>query len=37
MKETEDLFQTKEFKTLSWRRRMWIRIVVAFWETISMG
>jgi len=30
MKELEDIFDTKEFKSLSWRERVWIRLKVAF-------
>lgn len=35
MKELEDIFYTEEFKKLSWRERVWIRIKVAFIQTIS--
>ena len=34
--EMIDIFETKEFKALSWRKRIWIRLKVAFFETISM-
>lgn len=30
MNELEDIFQTKEFKQLPWKKRFWIRIQVAF-------
>lgn len=36
IKELEDIFNTKEFKSLSWRQRMWIRIKVAIIGTLSM-
>ena len=29
MKQLEDIFITEEFKKLSWKRRIWIRIQVA--------
>lgn len=29
MKQLEDIFQTKEFKALNWKKRLWIRIQVA--------
>jgi hypothetical protein len=35
MEEAEDLFRTKEFKALPWRKRIWIRLVIAFFATIS--
>jgi hypothetical protein len=31
-----DLFDTKEFKSLPRAQRFWIRLKVAFFETISM-
>lgn len=30
MGQLEDIFDTKEFKELPWKRRLWIRIQVAF-------
>ena len=29
MAQLEDIFKTKEFKELPWKRRLWIRIQVA--------
>ena len=34
--EMVDIFQTKEFKNLSRFQRIWIRLKIAFFETISM-
>jgi len=31
-----EYFQTKEFKSLTLRKRIWIRIQVAFFDLISM-
>jgi len=36
IKELEDIFLTKEFKALSWKQRLWIRIKVAIIGTLSM-
>jgi hypothetical protein len=36
IKELEDIFNTKEFKSLSWGKRLVIRLKVAFIQTISM-
>lgn len=36
MKELEDIFDTKEFKSLSWGQRLWIRLKVAFIQTITL-
>ena len=36
IKELEDIFLTKEFKSLSWRQRLWVRIKVAIIGTLSM-
>jgi len=33
--ETEYILDTKEFKKLSWAQRIYIRIKVAFWETMN--
>jgi len=37
MKELEDIFNTDEFKSLSFWNRVWIRFKVAFVQTISMN
>lgn len=29
MNELEDIFQTEEFKSLNWKKRLWVRIKVA--------
>jgi len=34
--ELEDIFLTKEFKELPWRKRAWIRLQVAFIQSIKM-
>ena len=36
MKELEDMFKTEEFKSLNWFKRFWIRVKVAFIQTINM-
>lgn len=36
MKQLEDIFDTKEFKELPWKRRLWIRIQVAFAAMLEM-
>ena len=36
MKQLEDIFETKEFKELSWKKRLWIRIQVAFFGFIEL-
>jgi hypothetical protein len=36
MKQLEDIFNTKEFKSLSWGQRLWVRIKVAFFSLIDM-
>jgi hypothetical protein len=36
MEELEDIYKTEEFKSLSWRQRLWIRIKVAFIQTITL-
>jgi len=36
MKELEDIFNTEEFKSLPWIKRFWIRVKVAFIQTINM-
>ncbi len=30
MNRLEDIFDTEEFKQLSWKRKLWVRIQVAF-------
>ena len=37
MKELEDIFDTKEFKSLSWGQRLWIRLKVALIQTLNMS
>jgi len=32
----EDIFKTEEFKSLTWKKRLWIRIKVAFFGLIEM-
>ena len=34
--ELEDIFLTDEFKTLPWKKRFYIRIKVAFIQTLRM-
>jgi hypothetical protein len=36
MEELEDIFNTEEFKNLSWIKRVCIRIQIAFIQTIRM-
>jgi hypothetical protein len=36
MNQLEDIFDTKEFKSLPWIKRVWIRIQIAFIQTIKM-
>ena len=36
VKELEDIFKTEEFKTLSFWKRVWIRIKVVFIYTITI-
>lgn len=36
MEQLEDIFNTKEFKALSWKQRMIIRIKVAFFGFMEM-
>ena len=36
IKELEDIFKTKEFKALSWKRKLWVRIQVAVAGFLSM-
>ena len=37
MKELEDIFKTDEFKSLNWHQKLWIRIKIAFIQTINYG
>ena len=37
MKELEDIFDTKEFKSLSWKKRFIIRLKVALIQTFNYG
>ena len=32
----QEIFESEEFKSLSFRERLWIRIKIAFFETITM-
>ena len=34
--ELEDIFMDPEFKKLKWYKRLWVRLVVAFIQTIKM-
>jgi len=34
--ELEDIFLTKEFKALPWKKRLWIRIKVAIIGTLTI-
>jgi len=36
IKEPEDIFELEEFKKLPFLKRVWIRLKVAFFITISM-
>lgn len=36
IKEVEDIFLTDEFKSLPWQKRLWLRLKVAFFVTITM-
>ena len=36
MQQLEDIFETKEFKQLPWKKRLWIRIKVAFFGMLEM-
>jgi len=36
MEELEDIFRTKEFKSLPFWNRVWIRVKIAFIQTLSM-
>jgi len=36
MGQLEDIFDTKEFKELPWKRRLWVRIQVAFAAMLEM-
>jgi len=34
--DAHEYFKTKEFKSLSLTKRLWLRVQVAFFETIQM-
>lgn len=36
MNQLEDIFNTEDFKKLSWGKRVWVRIQVALIQTIRM-
>lgn len=36
MTELEDIFDTEEFKNLPRSKRIWIRLKVAFFQTLTM-
>ena len=36
MQDLDDIFKTDEFKLLPWRKRFWIRLKVAFLQTLTM-
>jgi hypothetical protein len=36
IKELEDIFRTEEFKSLPMMQRLWIRLKIAFIQTISL-
>jgi hypothetical protein len=36
MNELEDIFNTKEFKSLKWSQRLWIRIKIAIIGTLTI-
>lgn len=36
MNQLEDIFKTEEFKKLPWKKRLWIRIQVAFAAVLEM-
>lgn len=36
MGQLEDIFDTKEFKSLPWKRKLWVRIQVAFAAMLEM-
>ena len=35
--QPEDIFNTTEFKSLSWKKGFWIRLQIAFFQTIRMS
>lgn len=35
MQQLEDIFETKEFKELPWKKRFWIRVKVAFFGMLE--
>ena len=36
MDQLEDIFNTEEFKALPFKKRVWLRIKIAFFQTIQM-
>jgi len=36
MEELEDIFKTNDFKKLPWLKRFWIRLQIAFIQTVKM-
>jgi hypothetical protein len=34
--DAHEFFKTEEFKSLGWPKRIWLRLQVAFFETIQM-
>jgi hypothetical protein len=34
--QPEDIFDTVEFKNMAWKKRVWLRIKIAFIQTINM-
>ena len=36
MEELEDIFETNEFKNLPWTKQTWIRLQVAFIQSLKM-
>ena len=35
MQQLEDIFETKEFKELPWKKKLWIRFKVAFFGMLE--
>jgi hypothetical protein len=35
MESVEDIFNDSRFKALSWKKRLWVRIQIAFFSFIS--
>lgn len=36
MNQIEDVFNTEEFKALPFKKRVWMRLKIAFFQTIQM-